>query len=110
MPLARAVQAPTVVIYGGYVLPEQTGYADQVNLWARPECSPCIALAQNCPHLKCMVEITPLRVLSCLAELLEKHAGYRLPAEALASAPKGWEPPPFVDRGILVAELAKGRH
>ena len=107
MHLARAVNAPTVVIYGGYVLPEQTGYAEQVNLWARPECSPCIAGAQNCPHLKCMVEITPRRVLGCLAELLEKGSGYRLPAEVLGNAPQRWEPPPFVDRGILEAELAQ---
>ncbi|MCZ7647057.1 MAG: hypothetical protein M5U26_17670 [Planctomycetota bacterium] len=105
MHTARAVGAPTVAIFGGYVLPSQTGYAEQTNLWARPECSPCIPASVNCPHLKCMVEITPRRVLEALSDLVAKRRGEGLPAVAIAKASSAWQPPSFVDP----AQLAEAR-
>jgi ADP-heptose:LPS heptosyltransferase len=87
--LARAVNAPAVVIFGGAVLPGQTGYPEQVNLWNRTECSPCLAERRNCPHLKCMAPITPRRVLGCLGDLLAKR-GFTLPGAAVEAAPGRW--------------------
>ncbi len=108
MHLARAVNAPAVVIYGGYVFPELTGYRDQVNLSARPACAPCIREPENCLHLKCMNEITPRRVLTCMAKRMEERRGLILPQALLDRAPARWEPPDFVDRKVLGAELARG--
>lgn len=107
MHVARAVDAPTVVIFGGYVLPQQTGYRGQVNLWAKPECSPCILTPENCPHLKCMVEINPRLVLRCIVELIRQRRECTLPSEVHEAAPDSWSPPEFVDQERLRAELAK---
>jgi ADP-heptose:LPS heptosyltransferase len=41
MHLARAVECPAVIIYGGREPPELTGYTCNVNLTNRPPCSPC---------------------------------------------------------------------
>ncbi len=107
MHMARAVDAPTVALYGGYVHPEKTGYLDQVNLCEKPECSPCIVQAENCAHLKCMLTITPRRVLTCIAKLIEERSGYRLPPEILEKAPDAWTPPSFVDRDALKKEMER---
>lgn len=41
MHLARAVECPAVIIYGGRELPWQSGYSCNVNLAGKTECSPC---------------------------------------------------------------------
>lgn len=105
MHVARAVNAPCVSIFGGYVLPEQTGYAEQTNFWSRPECSPCIPLLKDCSHLKCMVGITPRRVLRALVEKIEARSGIAIPREAIETVADEWTPPPFVDRALLQREL-----
>ena len=106
--LARAAGAAAVVIFGGSLLPQQTGYAESVNLWSKPECSPCFGTAVNCYHLKCMVPITPRRVVSAVGQLLAQRAGFALPLSAAEAAPDQWTPPEFVDRAILERELKKG--
>jgi ADP-heptose:LPS heptosyltransferase len=54
--LARAVNTKSVVIYTHYTLPEETGYAENVNLraahdgeacWKREECEECKASADE---------------------------------------------------------------
>lgn len=105
MHVARAVNAPCVSLFGGYVLPAQTGYEQQTNFWSRPACSPCIPLLTNCYHLKCMVGITPRNVLRALAEKIHERSGAVVPEEAIESAPGVWTPPPFVDRALLEREL-----
>jgi len=39
--IAKAAGTPAIVIYGGWANPEWNGYADQVNIVSRPECSYC---------------------------------------------------------------------
>lgn len=54
--LAKSVGRQAVVIYTGYTLPEETGYADNINLrdpgaggacWKREECEHCLNSAKN---------------------------------------------------------------
>jgi ADP-heptose:LPS heptosyltransferase len=106
--LARAVEAPTVVIYGGSVRDEQTGYDRQLKLINRPPCSPCFGTKRNCMHLKCMTNFTPRRVLQALTEVLEAK-GKQLPVDAMAAAADRWIPPDFVDRALLAKELEADR-
>lgn len=106
MHVARAVNAPCVSIFGGFVLPHQTGYKEQTNFWSKPECSPCIPLLKNCYHLKCMVGITPRKVLNALVEKIRERSGIEIPAKVDESVPDPWTPPPFVDRALLEKELA----
>jgi hypothetical protein len=107
MHVARAVNAPCVTIFGGYVLPEQTGYPQQTNFFSRPECSPCISRLENCPHLKCMAPISPRAVLAALVEKIEQRQAWQIPMSILEAVPDAWIPPPFVDREILRNEMAK---
>ncbi|MBI3830370.1 MAG: hypothetical protein HY291_12690 [Planctomycetes bacterium] len=107
MHLATAAGAPVAAIFGGSLLPSQTGYERNVNFWSKPECSPCLGHAVNCAHLKCMVPITPRKVVAGIGALLAKHRSFALPMKAAASAPDAWEPPPFVDREALKRELEK---
>lgn len=107
MHVARAVGTPTVVIYGGTLLPEHSGYDRMTNLANKTECSPCRHMRANCAHLKCMVPITPRRVLREIGALLAQR-GHVLPKETYAQAPDTWTPPPFVDKEILARELAGG--
>ena len=41
MHLARAVECPAVIVYGGRVAPEQTGYSCNKNLYTPLTCAPC---------------------------------------------------------------------
>jgi heptosyltransferase-2 len=95
MHLARAVSAPTVAIFGGTILPAQSGYAEQTNLFQERECAPCLEQRRNCPHLNCMAAITVRRVFEAVTRLLAQR-GFSLPPEAIASAPDRWTPPEFL--------------
>ena len=106
MHVARAVNAQCVSIFGGFVLPHQTGYKEQTNFWSQPECSPCIPMLKNCYHLKCMVKITPRAILQALAEKIRDRSGVEIPLAELDYAKNVWTPPPFVDRELLAKELA----
>lgn len=57
--IAKALNIPAVVIYGGFALPEWNGYDDHMNLCSSPECAPCYN-AGPCVHemnRKCMHDI-----------------------------------------------------
>lgn len=105
MHVARAVGTPTVVIYGGTLLPEHSGYDRMTNIANQTDCSPCRQTRANCTHLKCMVPITPRRVLREIGALLAQR-GHVLPEETYAQAPDEWTPPPFVNKEVLARELA----
>ncbi len=67
--LARAVECPSVVVFGGRARPETFGYSGNLNLYAPVDCSPC-GLRTACPHdLKCMAEITPAEVAAAARQL-----------------------------------------
>ncbi|HEY0257036.1 MAG TPA: glycosyltransferase family 9 protein [Candidatus Methylacidiphilales bacterium] len=59
---ARAVEVPSVIVYGGFEAPWQTGYTQNINLYSPVHCAPCW-LESKCPYDKmCMEMITPERV------------------------------------------------
>ena len=65
---AAALGVPSVVIFGGYISPKQTGYASQTNLFTGE--TPC-GMRIQCPHCaKAMAQITPERVAEELLKLL----------------------------------------
>lgn len=68
---AAALGVPAIVIFGGYISPEQTGYGEHVNLFTgRRPCGMRIA----CAHcVKAMAEITPDAVLEALATVLRRE-------------------------------------
>jgi len=105
MHLAASVGTPTVAIFGGTILPSASGYDGNRNLADQPECSPCLNLQQNCPHLKCMETITVRRVAQELASLLAER-GLELSDETVAAAPDTWTPPAFLSDPELAARVA----
>lgn len=58
MHLARAVECPSIIVYGGREAPWQSGYSCNVNLYSAVPCAPCW-LWNRCDHGKvCMEQIT----------------------------------------------------
>ena len=70
MHLARAVAVPSVIIYGGWISPRASGYADNINLFTALPCSPC-GFTNHCEYdRECMRKITPERVAEAAQEIL----------------------------------------
>lgn len=66
---AAAMRTPAVVIFGGFVSPETTGYDQHRNLFTGGE---ACGLRTDCPHCrKAMNAITPERVLTQIKESLK---------------------------------------
>lgn len=79
---AAALGTPTVVLFGGYISPRQTGYAHQVNLFTGGE--PCGA-TRPCAHCRAaMARIDPEAVATALSTLV---------AASREPAPSVWAPP-----------------
>jgi ADP-heptose:LPS heptosyltransferase len=71
MHLARAVDCPAVIVYGGREKPEQTGYSCFQNFYSAVECSPCW-LDNICPYdKKCMQMISTDMVEKKVIEQLQ---------------------------------------
>lgn len=69
MHAAAAVEVPSVIIYGGFEAPWQSGYAQNVNLYSSVPCAPCW-LESKCPHEKmCMEMIQPAQVVQSLLHI-----------------------------------------
>jgi len=72
MHLSRAVDCRSVIIYGGREKPEQSGYTENINLYAAVPCSPCW-IWNACPNDKiCMKEITAADLLNTIAKQLNE--------------------------------------
>jgi hypothetical protein len=66
MHLARAVECPAVIVYGGRELPAESGYTCNGNLSTPIECSPCWLL-NSCPYdRECMKRIGVEEVVSAV--------------------------------------------
>lgn len=66
---AAAVRLPAVVLFGGYISPETTGYAEHVNIFTGGE---ACGLRSPCEHCRqAMAAITVDRVLAALGLILE---------------------------------------
>lgn len=74
MHAATAMDVASVIIYGGFTAPWQTGYEINANLYSPVPCAPCW-LESRCPYdKKCMEAITPAHVADVLMEKLRKGA------------------------------------
>lgn len=85
MHLARAVDCPAVVIYGGREHPDQSGYIANENLFTALPCAPCWRWNSCDFHHRCMTEITAADVHKALQRLIARH-GHPL-AEARLNLP-----------------------
>ncbi len=62
MHVSRAVDTRSVIIFGGYILPEVSGYPENVNISSEADCSPCYnshVSRTPCDCMKCMKAISP---------------------------------------------------
>jgi len=81
MHLARAVDCPSVIIYGGREEPRMAGYSANINLVALPACAPCY-LHNHCPEgLICMTMVGPEKVIAAARQRLA--ASGPLPTESV---------------------------
>ncbi len=73
MHLARAVECPSVVVYGGREAPWQTGYLCNINLYSAVPCAPCWRWNSCDFDRKCMRDITVDHVVSAIREMLQRR-------------------------------------
>jgi Glycosyltransferase family 9 (heptosyltransferase) len=75
MHLARSVECPSVIIFGGRVAPWQIGYTCNFNLYSEMPCAPCWR-ANTCEFdHKCMRDISVADVVSAIRQMLLKPRG-----------------------------------
>jgi Glycosyltransferase family 9 (heptosyltransferase) len=80
MHMARAVDCPSVIVYGGRERPDQTGYICNENLYSAVPCAPCW-LDSNCDHGRiCLDMISSASVIESVERMLSR------PREGLAVA------------------------
>lgn len=85
--LARAVGVRSVVVYGGYTSPGETGYPCNENLFTPVECAPCWQPVHCDFGRRCLEAITPAQVLAALERTIARRP---LPLEtAVADATTG---------------------
>lgn len=73
MHMARAVDCPSVIVWGGRLKPHQIGYPCFENVTVDLDCSPCW-LPNACPHgLKCMKEIGSDLVIDACEKILSRN-------------------------------------
>jgi len=72
MHLARAVDCPSVVIYGGREVPWQSGYVCNSNLYSTIPCAPCWRWNRREFGRKCMEDITVDDVVQAVKKLAER--------------------------------------
>ncbi|MBN1971917.1 MAG: glycosyltransferase family 9 protein [Candidatus Delongbacteria bacterium] len=61
MHLAKSVGKSSVIVYGGFIKPEVSGYPGNENLYFETDCSPCFNSEKKleiCSHMSCMKGIT----------------------------------------------------
>ena len=75
MHVARAVECPSVIIFGGREAPWQSGYICNTNLYTAMPCAPCWQWNTCDFDRKCMTDIAPDDVVSAIRRMLEKPRG-----------------------------------
>jgi hypothetical protein len=72
MHLARAVECPSVIIFGGREAPWQSGYVCNSNLYSAVPCAPCWR-ANTCDFdRQCMRDISVADVISAIRQMMER--------------------------------------
>lgn len=72
MHLARAVECPAVIVYGGREAPWQSGYICNMNLFNAVPCAPCWRHNACDFDRRCMREITVSEVVSAVRQSLDR--------------------------------------
>jgi len=72
MHLARAVDCPSVIVYGGREAPWQSGYICNKNLYTALPCAPCWRWNMCDIHRKCMSEILAENVVAGIREMMSR--------------------------------------
>ncbi len=72
MHMARAVDCPSVIVYGGRERPDQTGYICNENLYTDLECAPCWLDARCDFGRACMEAISAPAVIEAAGRLLAR--------------------------------------
>lgn len=76
MHLSDAVNKPSVIIFGGALDPEITGYSIHTNIATSPVCSPCFTSHQameKCDTMICMKEISVDQVANAVRKLIQNE-------------------------------------
>jgi ADP-heptose:LPS heptosyltransferase len=84
---ANAVRTPSVIIYGGAIRPDVSGYAMHRNLHATPSCSPCFqseGAMTGCSTMECMRMISVEEVAAAVGDLRRRRVGPGSHPEATA--------------------------
>lgn len=71
--IAAAVGTPAVVIYGGFLRPEWSGYPFHINLLNHLDCSPCYNTYHCSMNKQCLREITVNQVLTAVRQVIDKN-------------------------------------
>ena len=70
--LARAVECPSVVVFGGRSRPEIFGYSANANLYGAVDCAPC-GLRNTCAYDRaCLGRVTPAAVVAAARSVAER--------------------------------------
>jgi hypothetical protein len=72
MHLARAVECPSVIIFGGRVAPRQIGYICNMNLYSAMPCAPCWRTNTCDFDRKCMSDISVTDAVSAIRRMMER--------------------------------------
>lgn len=80
MHLARAVDCPSVIVYGGREPPEITGYSCNANLAERPPCAPCWQYSRCDHERRCLTAISAAQVIDAVRAKLIALPSRPLPA------------------------------
>ena len=76
MHAANGLDVPSVIIFGGSRTPDNSGYADNINLATHPVCSPCWlhdSRGDQCPYdVQCMKSISVEQVKDAVDKLLSE--------------------------------------
>jgi ADP-heptose:LPS heptosyltransferase len=74
MHVANGLDVPAVIVYGGRETPSNSGYRENINLYAKTACSPCWLHDSHgdvCPYdMECMKRITAAEVVAASREIL----------------------------------------
>ena len=72
MHLARAVECPAVILFGGREAPWQSGYSCNINLFSPEPCAPCWRMNQCDYGRVCMTKITSENVIQAAREIASR--------------------------------------
>lgn len=100
MHLARAVECPSVIIFGGREAPGQSGYICNSNLYSAVPCAPCWQ-ANTCDFdRQCMRDISVAGVVSAIRQMMERPRN-PLAVETVDITPDNQFPAQSLDRRMV---------